>query len=65
MIPPLVLVVVLVFAKGSEREFEVALSTLSFVRARHSLAREGLLKNDSPRGIWESTDASRQHLADS
>jgi len=32
--------------------------------ARNSMVREGLLKSDSPRGIWEISDAGRQHLAD-
>lgn len=31
--------------------------------ARNSMAREGLLKNDRPRGIWEIAAAGRQHLA--
>lgn len=30
--------------------------------ARNSMAREGLLKNDSPRGIWELSEAGRQAL---
>jgi hypothetical protein len=30
--------------------------------ARNSMAREGLLKNDSPRGIWEISDAGRRFL---
>jgi hypothetical protein len=30
--------------------------------ARNSMTREGLLKNDSPRGIWELSDAGRRAL---
>jgi len=30
--------------------------------ARNSMVNEGLLKRDSPRGIWEITDAGRQVL---
>jgi hypothetical protein len=30
--------------------------------ARNSMAREGLLKNDSPRGIWELSEAGRRAL---
>jgi hypothetical protein len=30
--------------------------------ARNSMVREGLLRNDSPRGIWEISDAGRQSL---
>ncbi len=30
--------------------------------ARNSMAREGLLKSDSPRGIWEISDAGRRFL---
>ncbi|NOX56036.1 MAG: hypothetical protein GXP27_16660 [Planctomycetes bacterium] len=30
--------------------------------ARHSMVREGLLKNDSPRGIWEITELGRQYF---
>lgn len=30
--------------------------------SRNSMAREGLLKQDSPRGIWEISDAGRQAL---
>ena len=30
--------------------------------ARNSMVQEGLLRNDSPRGIWEITDAGRQSL---
>lgn len=30
--------------------------------ARNSMVREGLLKDDSPRGIWEITDRGRHHL---
>lgn len=31
--------------------------------ARHSMIKEGLLKADSPRGVWEITDAGRRALA--
>jgi restriction system protein len=30
--------------------------------ARNSMVQEGLLKNDSPRGIWEISEAGRQSL---
>ncbi|GIW83286.1 MAG: hypothetical protein KatS3mg105_5093 [Gemmatales bacterium] len=30
--------------------------------ARNSMCREGLLKNDSPRGIWEISEAGRRYL---
>ncbi len=30
--------------------------------ARNSMVKEGLLRNDSPRGVWEITDAGRQWL---
>lgn len=30
--------------------------------ARYSMVKEGLLKADSPRGIWEITDAGRDYL---
>ncbi|MGQ9498709.1 MAG: winged helix-turn-helix domain-containing protein [Desulfotomaculales bacterium] len=30
--------------------------------ARYSVVKEGLLKADSPRGIWEITDAGREYL---
>lgn len=30
--------------------------------ARNAMAREGLLKNDSPRGIWEVSDAGDRYL---
>jgi restriction endonuclease Mrr len=30
--------------------------------ARNRIAREGLLKSDSPRGIWEISDKGRQVL---
>jgi hypothetical protein len=30
--------------------------------ARNSMVKEGLLKADSPRGIWEITDAGREYL---
>jgi len=30
--------------------------------ARHSMVKEGLLKADSPRGIWEITDAGRASI---
>jgi hypothetical protein len=32
--------------------------------ARNSMCRDGLLRNDSPRGIWEISDAGRRHLLD-
>ncbi len=31
--------------------------------ARNSMIKEGLLKADSPRGVWEITDAGRRALA--
>lgn len=30
--------------------------------ARNSMVNEGLLKNDSPRGVWEISDKGRSHL---
>lgn len=30
--------------------------------ARNSMVQEGLLRNDSPRGVWEISDAGRQSL---
>ena len=30
--------------------------------ARNSLVREGLLKNDSPRGVWEISDIGLERL---
>lgn len=30
--------------------------------ARNTMVKEGLLKSDSPRGVWEMTEAGRQHL---
>lgn len=30
--------------------------------ARNSMVNEGLLKNDSPRGIWEISEKGKQHL---
>jgi len=30
--------------------------------ARNSMVNEGLLKNDSPRGIWEMSDKGRAHI---
>lgn len=30
--------------------------------ARNQLTREGLLRDDSPRGVWEITDAGRRYL---
>lgn len=32
--------------------------------ARNSMVNEGLLKRDSPRGVWEISEAGRQWLAD-
>ena len=32
--------------------------------ARHSMVKEGLLKDNSPRGIWEISDAGRAALAE-
>ena len=31
--------------------------------ARYTMAKEGLLKSNSPRGIWEITEAGRRYLA--
>ena len=31
--------------------------------ARHNMVQEGLLAGDSPRGVWEITDAGREALA--
>jgi restriction system protein len=31
--------------------------------ARNSLVRDGLMKSDSPRGVWEISEAGRQWLA--
>jgi hypothetical protein len=31
--------------------------------ARKDMALEGLIKSDSPRGVWEITDLGREHLA--
>jgi hypothetical protein len=33
--------------------------------ARNSMVNEGLLKKDSPRGIWEISDKGRSHLEQS
>ena len=33
--------------------------------ARNSLVRDGLMKSDSPRGVWEISEAGRQWLAKS
>ena len=33
--------------------------------ARHSMVKDGLLKDDSPRGVWEITDKGRAMLAES
>jgi len=33
--------------------------------ARNNMVNEGLLKTDSPRGMWEMTDAGRERLRDS
>lgn len=33
--------------------------------ARNNMVNEGLLKTDSPRGVWEMTDAGRQRLRES
>jgi hypothetical protein len=30
--------------------------------ARNTMAQDGLLKKDSPRGVWEVTAAGRAHL---
>ncbi|MCO5044184.1 MAG: winged helix-turn-helix domain-containing protein [Kiritimatiellae bacterium] len=32
--------------------------------ARHTMRQEGLLKDDSPHGTWEITDAGRARLAE-
>jgi restriction system protein len=32
--------------------------------ARNSMAKEGLLKSNSPRGVWEITEAGRKYLAE-
>lgn len=32
--------------------------------ARNSMVREGLLRNDSPRGVWAITERGRKYLAD-
>lgn len=32
--------------------------------ARNSMCRDGLLRNDSPRGIWEISDTGRRHLSE-
>lgn len=32
--------------------------------ARNSMVQEGLLKADSPRGVWEITDKGREMLKD-
>ena len=32
--------------------------------ARNSMVKEGLLKSDSPRGIWEISDVGRRYLAE-
>lgn len=31
--------------------------------ARNSMVNEGLLKNDSPRGVWEISDKGKEFLA--
>lgn len=31
--------------------------------ARNSMVREGLLKNDSPRGVWEISEAGKRYLS--
>ena len=33
--------------------------------ARHSMVNEGLLKKDSPRGVWEISEKGKQHLEQS
>jgi hypothetical protein len=33
--------------------------------ARNSMVRDGLMKSDSPRGVWEISDAGSQWLAKS
>lgn len=33
--------------------------------ARAAMVKEGLMKGDSPRGMWEISDAGRRHLAES
>lgn len=33
--------------------------------ARAAMVKEGLMKRDSPRGMWEISDAGRRHLAES
>jgi hypothetical protein len=31
--------------------------------ARNSLVRDGLMKSDSPRGVWEISEAGKERLA--
>jgi restriction system protein len=33
--------------------------------ARNSMVNEGLLKKDSPRGVWEISDKGKQYLTQS
>jgi restriction system protein len=46
---------------ASEREMPRWRNTAQW--ARNTIAKEGLLKADSPRGIWEISEAGRQWLA--